>query len=118
MYARYKINREEHPEEIMTITSATYTRDLDNLLALDEAVEAARQDMERAWKVQSLTTQEEGFDQEQANAAIEQAKAADRHYRTLYNLREARYVKFLMLDDDSLRDNEPGDIDVTPMSGW
>jgi hypothetical protein len=54
-----------------------------------------------AWKAQSITTAEEGYNTEQAQAAIEQAKAADAHYRQLANLRETQFNRFVMFDSPS-----------------
>jgi hypothetical protein len=95
-----------------TITRAQdYARLLDSLHSLDDAIAQARRDADHAWNTQTLTTQEEGYTQEQADVAIEQAKAAERHYQNLYNLREARYFALLTFENDSLRDAEPADFD-------
>jgi multidrug resistance efflux pump len=85
----------------MTETTSTETTLFTRLLTLDEAVAEAHTASLDAWKAQSLTTAEEGYTVEQAQAAIDQAKAADAEYRRLSNLREIRFNSFVMFDSPS-----------------
>jgi hypothetical protein len=85
----------------MTETISSQTIVFEKLLTLDEAVAEAHQASLDAWKVQSLTTAEEGYSIEQAQAAIDQAQAADAHYRQLAALREIRFNQFTVFETPS-----------------
>jgi hypothetical protein len=57
---------------------------------LDAAIADARADMLEAWDAQAHTTREEGYELSQEQAAQSQAIAAERHYHSLYEMRETR----------------------------
>ena len=61
-------------DTIFTLTSTEHT----TVYSLEDAYREALANAEAAWRTQSSATVEDGYTYEQANAAIEQAKQADK----------------------------------------
>ena len=88
-------------DTIFTLTSTEHT----TVYSLEDAYREALANAEAAWRTQSSTTVEDGYTYEQANAAIEQAKQADKltgiAYTRWQRAIQAQEMLFLTLADET-----------------